>query len=473
MNRLKNCRLKRFLLMGPAPFRRSRARMLVSILMAFDAFAIRGLAYSQTSARGLGMGGAFTAQARGVQAQFWNPANLGAPDNPRFSLNFISAEAGLWNNSFTKGMYDKYNGRHWNSQDVEDILNAIPDDGLRLNAETWLNVLSFSVGSVAVSFGINGAGFFTLDRTPFTLALKGNEIGKTYTLEDIDGQALALGVFGLSYGRSIKLPHTEWFSVGTTLHSFFVGPFMNVDRAQASLSFQEYHMDLDAEFAISDNLNIAGLDLWEEDEDDSDTESKESWPLKMGWGLDLGAAARFSSKWMVGFSIFNLLGHIPWAEAGRIGRGCVQADSLTVFTDDDDKDAVLDSLWSEPAGSLSGKLPTILRLGASYQVGHYLVTADLRQDFANGAFTSTRTQLAVGTEWSRIRWLPLRMGVVIGGRKGIGTSFGLGVCPGAFRFNMGVMNCGFFTPGLNKGVVVALDLGIVFDKSHSGTARIY
>ena len=46
--------------------------------------------YGQMTARGLAMGGAYTALARGVHAPQWNPANLGLPDNPKFSFTFIS-----------------------------------------------------------------------------------------------------------------------------------------------------------------------------------------------------------------------------------------------------------------------------------------------------------------------------------------------------------------------------------------------
>ena len=62
----------------------------------------------QMTARGLGMGGAYMAVSRGVHATDYNPANLGLPDNSKFSMTFISVEAGVWNNTFSKEMYDKY-----------------------------------------------------------------------------------------------------------------------------------------------------------------------------------------------------------------------------------------------------------------------------------------------------------------------------------------------------------------------------
>ncbi|RKY51960.1 MAG: hypothetical protein DRP89_08420, partial [Candidatus Neomarinimicrobiota bacterium] len=148
---------------------------------------------SQMTARGLGMGGAYTALARGVHAPIWNPANLGLPDNPKFSMTFFSIETGVWNNSLNKGMYDKYfvNGTKdqdgnivWEQQDVEDILNHIPDDGLGLNAEVFVRTLCFSAGRFALSFGANVGSFVQLDKTLFELPLAGNELNKKYTLNN-------------------------------------------------------------------------------------------------------------------------------------------------------------------------------------------------------------------------------------------------------------------------------------------------
>ncbi|MBN1543435.1 hypothetical protein JW992_14945, partial [candidate division KSB1 bacterium] len=54
--------------------------------------------HAQISARSLGMGGGASALARGIHAPMVNPANLGLPDNPRFSLSFFSVGAGAYNN---------------------------------------------------------------------------------------------------------------------------------------------------------------------------------------------------------------------------------------------------------------------------------------------------------------------------------------------------------------------------------------
>src|SRR4029079_15771232 len=46
-----------------------------------------------TSAAAAGLGGNFSARARGYDAVAWNPANLGLPGNPRFSITILPVTA--------------------------------------------------------------------------------------------------------------------------------------------------------------------------------------------------------------------------------------------------------------------------------------------------------------------------------------------------------------------------------------------
>jgi hypothetical protein len=92
-----------------------------------------GLAWGRgiSNARALGMGGAYTAAARGLEAPYWNPANLGLSDGGRYSIGIFGAGVGLKNNSLTLGEYNKYNGSFLDDSDKEFIMNSVPGDGLR------------------------------------------------------------------------------------------------------------------------------------------------------------------------------------------------------------------------------------------------------------------------------------------------------------------------------------------------------
>ena len=68
----------------------------------------------------------------------------------------------------------------------------------------------------------------------------------------------------------------------------------------------------------------------------------------------------------------------------------------------------------------------------------------------------------IGTEWRKVPWLPLRLGVLLGGRFGYGSSFGLGLRPGGFVWDIAIMNRGFITSGSSKGLLIATEFGLEF-----------
>ncbi len=81
-----------------------KTRHWISLLLLFSISA--GPSFGQLTSRALGMGLAYTAVARGAHAPDWNPANLGLPNSPSFSLSFFSIGVGVMNKAF---YIDTYN----------------------------------------------------------------------------------------------------------------------------------------------------------------------------------------------------------------------------------------------------------------------------------------------------------------------------------------------------------------------------
>ncbi len=404
----------------------------------------------QNTARGLGMGWAYTAAARGVHAPEWNPANLGLPDNPRFSMSIISLGVGTWNNSFTKGMYDRFlvDGEKdldgdivWSQQDVEEILNAIPDDGLGVDITASTRVFSFSSGRFALSIGALAGSTLRMDKSLFQLALQGNQIGETYGLKDPEGYGLGIGLASLSWGQPIRVNFADHFALGFSLNLLYAGGYGKVNQADLSLTTFDYGFDIDGEYEVI-----------------------YSYQGGLGWGLDGGVAAQFGDQWTLSVGLASVVGSVPWSNEVKQEIGYIRGDSLSVLDiseEDDDEDELLqDSTWTVEMASFSKKVPTLLRAGVAFQEGPVLLTADYFQGLQSSGFASTKPRIAVGTEWRGIGWFPLRMGLVMGGRIGFGTSFGFGFRLGGFSLDIGMMNRGFVSPKNSKGFVIALDMGV-------------
>ena len=417
-------------------------------------FCLPTVLLGQITARGLGMGGAYTALARGVHAPQWNPANLGLPDNPKFSFTFVSVGAAVRNNSFNWGMLDRYGARHWTEQDIEDILSHIPDTGFDLDTRASVRALSFSAGRFALSFGAEAGSLVKLDKAFFQIPLKGNELDQSYNFNDSDGEGLGLGLVSLSMGQRVNVSFTEVFAIGATLHFLYGGAYAKTDRAECLFSTKEYGFNLDAEYELT--YTYLG---------------------DIGFGLDLGAAAQFGGNWTVSCGLANVLGSVSWSGDIKREVGYVRGDSLTALgiseDEDEDEDVLLDSSWTvEGLPEFSTRLPIIFRLGVAYQEGPVLLTADLTKGFTDGPFFSSKPRISIGTEWRGISWLPLRMGVVMGGRIGLGTSVGFGFRPGGFVLDVGVMNRGFVTFNNSKGLILGVELGLDLQRKESEIVRV-
>lgn len=408
------------------------------LLIMFSGIKVK----AQMNARALGLGGAYTALARGVDAPLWNPANLGLSDNPKFSLTIIGAQSGAWNNSISLGMYNKYNGEYLTDSDIEDILNSIPDNGFRSNTEVFINALSFSVGQFSLTIGVRGGGYANAAKNIFKMPLTGTEINKIYNLSDTDGSFLAAGMVGFSWGEPLEVDFAEEFTVGGSLNFYFAGAYGNADTTEFTIDSRPYGIDLKGLYALTYANNGS-----------------------LGFGLNLGSAARLDDKWTVSLGLSNILSSVPFSKNVKTEKGRFILDSLNVLTDFDED--AQDTSWTVDAASFSARFPAVLHLGCAYREGDVIMSADYHQTFTRGIYGSTNPQLSVGTEWQGVSWLPLRMGVVMGGYVGFGTSFGFGIRPGGFVFDLGYMSRGFLiSPQNSKGIIIAVNIGIDLQKKN-------
>lgn len=191
--------------------------IICSLIIIMILFA-HGFGQGDSNARALGMGGAYTALARDLDAPNWNPANLGLTDGKKYSLGIINLGMRLRNNSFSLADYNRYNGKFLTTQDKNRILNSIPESGLNINMGAEASALNFSVGHFALTYKALASSDVFLDRDPFKLLFLGNAVMRTVSLSRTQSEAYALADVALSYGQNIsKWPGGE-LSVGGSLH---------------------------------------------------------------------------------------------------------------------------------------------------------------------------------------------------------------------------------------------------------------
>lgn len=396
---------------------------------------------AQLSSRALGMGLAYTGLARGAHAPDWNPANLGMPNNPSFSFSFLSLGIGVMNNAFSLNTYNTYaTDECWDKNEVDKLLGYIPEKGVRFAVLADVRVISFSIGPFAYTMGVKGGALGGLDKTLFEIPLQGTKVGKTYTFDNMTANSLATGFFRLSYGRPVQVGFTDTFAIGGSWHYDFGFGYAHVDSNHFSLDIRPYGFDIDGQYALTTAL--AGR----------------------GWGMDLGAVAKFQKNWTVSMGIMNLFGSMKWNKKIEQRYGKVWGDSVGVldFTDEEEEDeeVVKDTSWTQKKSAFQKSLPGEFHLGFVYEEGEYSIAMDYVQGFIDQGWVTKTPRFAFGTEWRKVRWLPLRMGVILGGHPGFGTSFGFGIRPGKFVLDVGVINCGFILPNTSKGLLLSLEMGL-------------
>src|SRR5688572_4882700 len=110
------------------------------------------------NARAAGMGFAYGAVARGFAAGFWNPANLGQPGNPGFSLGLPNIAVDYASDPIPFSEFKEYEGEFIDDDVKSEWLERIgPDGSLVMHGRGDLGEIGISVGPVALTVGTVGS----------------------------------------------------------------------------------------------------------------------------------------------------------------------------------------------------------------------------------------------------------------------------------------------------------------------------
>ncbi len=384
----------------------------------------------------MGMSGAYTGAARGLDAVDWNPANLALGAAEGYSLGIASVSLDLNNNAFSLARYHEINGAVLTEADKQELLNEIPDEGFMLDANVRASALGFCAGPLALTFQGIAGGTGTLDKDFFDLVLMGNEIGQSFSFEDTDGDGYAVGAATLSYARPVLTNRTYRLSAGVNARYLYGLYDFTVEEAGGGIT-----ADMDGvrgEAAASFITSQGGS----------------------GYAVDAGLALQLPRGWTVGLAVSNVASRLTWDENVERRVWSAKADSLTAMSDDLDAH-ITESDTTYAAAAYARTLPTVIRLGASNTFGSFLVGCDLSRGLEKRAGASDKLALDLGVEWRLTTWLQPRAGLGFGGEVPRAAA-GLGLYLGIVRWDLAVANRGQFVPNDTKGLAFASGLALDF-----------
>lgn len=383
--------------------------------------------------RATGMGGNYTAIARGLGAPAWNPAGLGMPDNPRGSLALLPVAATAGIEPITAADLARYDGQliphATRAEWLERIRAAGGATGI---AGADVTYVAFSLGRFAVSASSSGRARVDVSPDVAEILFFGNA-GVTgepgdYQLEGSEYDVAATTTFAASTAVPLALAlgplPDQRFAIGVTV-KYTIGNFLmlgrenesaiGVDPLAVNVSFPVVHTPLPDS---SGNWGAGG-----------------SLNNGTGWGLDVGAAWQ-GGGFSAGLVVHNLINTFQWDRGDleyRPGIAIWTADtSYTSFEEQDVADAPADLM--ERVDELYTFSP-VVAAGAAARVTRFLtVTGEVRHALEEDLHVGPRSHLGVGAELAIIPFLPLRAGVsrVSGGYQ---LSGGLGLVLGPVQLS--------------------------------------
>jgi hypothetical protein len=358
------------------------------------------------SAAAFGMGGNYTAMARGYEAVAWNAANLAMPGRPfiSFGTAIIGGSTGLAPVDFT--MLHDFSGIDVDSATkVAWINKAKLAGGETLRLDGGLTMFGLSVGPVGLQVGQQLYSSMNLSPDAFEALLfgnAGNNGGQPKTL-DFTGTHVRAGAFStgaLSFALPIPINITNGFLFNEHLAIGVTGKYV---VGHGMLLAQ----DLGSSFSAGNTqLGTVSFPVIL-----PDTSSKGV--AGSGAGADLSVAWS-GGPWKVGVLSENVFNSFKWDTTKfkyRPGTGTIdQGSGKTDFDEQPYANApqVLRDLVAKQA------FKPAITIGAAFQIMPKLtLTADLKTSTGGDEAIAfgPKSRVGVGAEWRPLSFLPLRAGI--------------------------------------------------------------
>lgn len=364
----------------------------LSTVVILTALAPAGVAAQlpQASAAALGLGYNMTASARGFTAMANNPAGLGHPASPGFSLALfpVSTAVGLG----PVGWSDLVD---WQGQVVPDATKSewldriAAADGLSGGLDLGGSAFALNVGPVGLQVGHIVGGDIGLSPGAAELLLFGNA-GLTgapadFDLEDSSVDGFALSTAAVSYGLQLS----PRLAAGITA-KYTMGHGLVVGRDDGSTLTSD-PLGLQVQFPV----------VFTETDDYDYNQGT-------GVGLDVGALW-IGPTLTLGASVQNVVHTFEWRlDDMRYSPGYAVYDAVADSSDVDER-----PVSEAPASVLeiieASTIKPVLSAGAAWRPSSLLeVQADVRKRVSGGLPIGPEEHVGVGAELGLLSFLPLR-----------------------------------------------------------------
>lgn len=382
------------------------------------ALAAPGSAIAQlpsASAAAQGMGGNFTAIARGFEAVAWNPANLGMAGRPLVSLGTLIGGGTMGMDPVDFRALSEYSDqvvpadvrREW-------VNNARLSGGQTIRLDGGVTLLGLSVGPVGLQAGGSTALSIRLSPDAWEAMLFGNAGNNGGQPKEIDLTGTSIrGAVTSAVGMSFAFPLPFRFTGGALAGEHFaLGLTGKYVMGHGLLIAEDLGSSIGTGTEVEINFPLIMNRLTSTSSSGGDDEYEVD--VGNGVGVDLGMAWA-AGKWRVGLLAENLYNSFAWDTTALSSRSGVGYFS----TDSSDSDFETEYTFSQAPQQLraivlnQGFRPAFT-VGAAYRLWKSLtLTADLKQSTGgdDAIVVGPRSRVGVGAEWRPLGFLPIRGGI--------------------------------------------------------------
>jgi len=415
----------------------------------------------RSSTRAIGMGGAYTALARGWETIAWNPAMLGVRGQPHLTIGLPQLSAEIGNNAFTISDIRDYADKDLSDADKQYLLDRIVNDD-----STWIvrgdvqaHALGMSIGPMAFSYTASGFVSASANRDAVELMFNGNGgfsgTGDFFRLAGSGGDGWAVSTLAGSYAFPLNTGMGR-LSVGFT-GKYVMGSFLGTARDQGSI-------------VTGDSVLASGQVLYTEYENGFEGMGLFKRSAGSGLAVDVGGALELSNSMIVSVALVNVFSTLSWDEDRlrydrtdytlRFGANGVVSDTSSQTTlrgaaiaSDPAAAALRDTLLE------NADFSRLLRGGVAWRLAGFTLGGDMQVRLSQGLDRTPAFKMGVGAEKVLFGFWPLRAGFMSDFEETTAFTAGTGLKLGPVHLDLsGAAIMGTRHPG----VIVGAGIGLIF-----------
>jgi len=391
--------------------------------------------------RELGMGGAYLAVARGHDAIFLNPANLGLSDGPAWSIGFPQVTVGGTIIGPTlRDLPALIDFRDIDEQRQSELLDLIPTTGTGGAFSFRAPIATVSVGGLGLAASYSSFGSHTISRGVAELVLRGYEDGRTdYTVGNTQGERATFWELAAAYGRSFGP-----VSIGVAGRKLQGGTLSRTRLFEPRIDVEARTIEVDY-FGVSSSGGS-------------------------GYAVDLGISYEARPNLTLGAALSNALGRMRWSEDLVLRSLTLDRDLIDGASPMDirnryhhsdrplDPEAVPLAVFRTAEELYEGAfVPRVGRIGAAWKPApDTRIAADFHGKLTAGRMGETwDRRVALGLQ-QNLSIFVLRAGIAAGGDGG--DLLGGGLSIGALDLGVGRYHQGEAEGAIQRGWILTIGL---------------